>query len=33
MKNIESGQMIVGNLQEEDLEINEDDILGNGASG
>ena len=31
MKNIQTGEMIVGNLVEEDLELGE--ILGNGASG
>ena len=33
MKDISSGQMIVGNLCEEDLEYGDDTILGNGASG
>jgi hypothetical protein len=34
MKDINSGQMIVGNLCEDDLEYGEDStILGNGASG
>jgi mitogen-activated protein kinase kinase len=31
MKNISSGQLIVGNLEKEDLEIKE--IIGNGACG
>ena len=31
MKNMKTGEMIVGNLVEEDLELGE--ILGNGASG
>lgn len=34
MKDIHSGQMIVGNLTEEDLDYGDDQIvLGNGASG
>jgi hypothetical protein len=34
MKDIKSGQIIVGNLSEEDLDYGEDRvILGNGASG
>ena len=34
MKDIRSGQIIVGNLSEEDLDYGEDRvILGNGASG
>jgi len=34
MKDLYSGQMIVGNLMEEDLEYDEDkNVLGNGASG
>ena len=33
MKDIYSGQMIVGNLTEDDLDYGDDKVLGNGASG
>ena len=33
MKDLTSGQVIVGNLTEEDLSYGDDSILGNGASG
>jgi hypothetical protein len=33
MVNMHSGEVIVGNLSEEDLEYDADGILGNGASG
>ena len=33
MKDINSGQMIVGNLMEDDLEYDDNTVLGNGASG
>jgi hypothetical protein len=33
MKDLNSGQMIVGNLAEEDLYYDEGTVLGNGASG
>jgi hypothetical protein len=33
MKDLHSGNMIVGNLMDEDLEYGDDSVLGNGASG
>ena len=33
MKDMSSGQMIVGNLCEEDIDYNDNTVLGNGSSG